>query len=99
MPEVDQNAVEKGPRAAKLQGFSRDAKIYFKADEDGKKYGPKNNPRREGSAVAEHFANMKDGMTIQKAIDIGIPTGTIVKAYKKNWIDLEEPEGEAEAAE
>lgn len=92
MPEVDNNEVEKAPRAARLHGFSRDAKIYFKADEDGKKYGPKNNPRREGSAVAENFAKLKDGMTIQKAIDAGIPTGSIVKAYKKNWIDLQEPE-------
>jgi hypothetical protein len=84
MPEVDQNAVEKGPRAAKLQGFSRDAKIYFLEDEDGKKYGPKNNPRREGTCgCSSTLLSMKDGMTIQKAIDAGIPTGTIVKAYKK----------------
>jgi hypothetical protein len=47
----------------KATPFPDNAKIRMGVDKDGKKYGPKNNPKRAGSASAERFELYKDGMT------------------------------------
>jgi len=88
-------------RARSIRGFSPDAKMYFGENEEGLKFGPKNNPRREGSKVAENFAKLKDGMTLRKVRELGISSGTIGKALDRGWIVIEEAEGvdgEQEAA-
>lgn len=53
------------------------AVITLGKDKEGKDYGPKNNPKREGSASAVRFALYKNGMTIQKALDAGVSSGDI----------------------
>lgn len=83
-----------GESGRQIQGFSRNARIYFGEyeTEDGglTKYGPKNNPRREGSKVGDQFSKFKDGMTIQKALDSGLTSGDIRRNLKKGFIRCEE---------
>ena len=80
-----------------IRGFSRSARLYFGQDEEDNKYGPKNNPRREGSAKAEDFLKIKEGMTIQKALDAGVSSGFIGKSIDKGHLVVEEDEAQQAA--
>ena len=75
-------AAEAKPVAEKKErvigGHKLSAVITLGTDKEGVKFGPKNNPKREGSASAGRFANYRDGMTIEKALAAGLTSGDIV---------------------
>ena len=60
-----------------VAGYSPTAKISLLADQEGKKYGKDNNPKRSGSASATLFEKYKDGMTVQQAVDAGVSAAAI----------------------
>lgn len=95
MAEAKAAATKRGPKGIDLK-----AKIHMgetdKLDKDGKptgekvKYGAKNNPKRDGSKAAERFANYRDGMTVEKALESMKPRH-ITKDVAKGYITIEAP--------
>lgn len=78
-----QTTAEKPAAAAKEQkektvaGYAPTAKVTLLADQEGKKYGKDNNPKRSGSASASLFEKYKDGMTVQQAVDAGLTAAAL----------------------
>jgi hypothetical protein len=77
------SAKPKGPRGPKkIRGFDRSAVISF-----GKGYDAgENNPKR-GTAAAR-FAKYREGMTVQKALDVGMKVADISYDAKSGFIKL-----------
>lgn len=65
--------IVRGPKGVPL-----DAVIHMGKDNQGVAYGPDNNPKKVGSKTHGRFALYVHGMTIQQALDAGIPTGDLV---------------------
>jgi hypothetical protein len=63
--------------------------ILFGADKEGKDYGPKHNPKRDGSKSAERFGKYKANMSIEAALKAGLTTGDIHNDVAKGFITLE----------
>lgn len=64
---------EKAPQL--VRGHAMTATVTFGTDKDGKQYGPKHNPKREGSASAARFGLYKAGKTLADQLKIeGGPT-------------------------
>lgn len=89
-PAAKKQGAPRGPR-----GIPLDAKIAFgvqKVAAEGDKpakeipYGPKNNPKREGTKAAARFDLYKAGMTVAKAIEAGMKSRHIIKDVKKGYI-------------
>lgn len=83
-----------GPRGPK--GIPLDGKIRFgshavkddKGVETTVHYGPKHNPKRDGTKAAARFSNYKDGMTVAKALEFSKPRH-ITKDVGKGFISIE----------
>ena len=69
--------------------FKSDQKITLGADKEGNRYGPDNNPKREGSASAARFALYQDGMTVGEAMEAGVTRGDINWDAKHDYISVE----------
>ena len=76
---------KKEPKAPK---YAPDAIITMGVDKESNKYGAKNNPKRATSKSAERFANYKDGMKVQKALDAGITTADFDNDIAKGFITI-----------
>lgn len=61
-------------------------KIVLGVDKEGNKYGPKNNPKRKGSATHGRFEKYKDNMTVAKALEAGVTPGDIRWDLKQGFI-------------
>lgn len=90
MANVDVKKAKAAPEPRKVGGYSRKAKISLGADKEGKPYGKTNNPKRSGSSAAKVFEVYRSGMTIQAAIDAGIPTANILWDKDKGFITIAE---------
>lgn len=87
------------PKAKTIAGYGMKSVITLgqskMKDKDGKetgelvKLGPKNNPKRAGTASATRFALYKDGMTIEKAIAAGITASDISHDQKAGLIAVQ----------
>lgn len=60
---------EKEKKPILVHGKTLDSILQFGADKEGKPFGPKNNPKREGSASAARFALYKPGKPLSFNID------------------------------
>jgi hypothetical protein len=69
-PKEPKPAKVVGPKT--IGGHQMSAVITFGQDAKGVDYGPKNNPKREGSKSFDRFACYKAGMTIEKALAAGV---------------------------
>ena len=69
----------------------RTAIIHMGKDAEGNKYGGKNNPCRNGSNVADRFSNLKDGMTVEKAVAAGVRRSDIPYLAEHGFIKVETP--------
>jgi hypothetical protein len=89
-------AAEKAPKEKKepkpqlVRGHAMSAIMSFGQDAEGKSFGPKNNPKREGSASAARFALYKPGKPLSAQLgQEGGPTLDDLKFDsdpKRNWI-------------
>ena len=68
-----------------------DAVIRMKTDKDGKHYGPKNNPKREGSSASERFAKYREGMTVKAAKEAGITASDVRYDSDHGYIEVRVP--------
>jgi len=75
-------------KSRKLSGHDPKSTIHFGSDKEGKKYGPTNNPKREGSASADRFALYKEGMTIEEALTAGVRSVDIGWDVSKGFITI-----------
>lgn len=85
---VKEKAAPAAPKEKKIAGYPATAKIEFGVDKEDKPFGPKNNPKREGSKSHASFALYKSGMTLQKAVDAGVSTGDIAWDLSHNFIKI-----------
>lgn len=74
------------PRAAKK--YTGEMKITLLTDKDDKPYGPKNNPKREGSKSADRFALYKNGMTVDQFVAAGGLYADVVYDVDKKFISV-----------
>ena len=77
---------EKEPRVKTAGGHPYTARISFGTDKEGQKYGPKNNPKREGSATHGRFQLYKHNMTVEQAVAAGITAGDLSWDAKQGYI-------------
>ncbi len=68
--------------------YGDDQKITLLKDAEGKKFGPKNNPKREGSKSHGRFAAYKDGMKVSKAIEAGVTKADLDYDVTKGFIEI-----------
>lgn len=54
-------------------------------------YGPKNNPKRDGTKAADRFALYKEGMTVEKALAAGVKARHIRRDSAKGFIEVRAP--------
>lgn len=78
-----------GMKSTITLGSSKDRDKEGKETGGTTKFGPKNNPKREGSASATRFALYKDGQTIEKAIAAGITASDIAHDSKTGLITIQ----------
>jgi hypothetical protein len=72
------------------KGVPLDAVIRFGVDKAGNKYGPDNNPKKVGTKTHGRFGTLyQDGMTIQQAMDAGLPTADLVYDRDHGFIQFE----------
>ena len=78
----------KAPKAVTIAGFAPTAKISFLTDKKDPPapYGPKNNPKREGTEGHRRFGLYKANMTVQAAIDAGVTKADISWDVKHGFI-------------
>lgn len=67
--------------------ISNDSVIRMKSNDKGP-YGPKNNPKRAGSASAARFDKYKDGMTVGAAKEAGLTASDISYDSEHGYIEL-----------
>lgn len=80
---------EKKPKpAATTRKFPGNAKITLLADKEGNPYGPKNNPKREGSASHGRFAMYYNGMTVDEYLSKGGLYADLPHDTGKGFIDV-----------
>lgn len=81
---------KKEPKPQLVRGHAMTATMAYGVDAEGKSYGPKNNPKRDGSASAARFALYKPGKNL--AAQIGAEGGPTLDDLKfdsdpkRNWI-------------
>ena len=80
-PAADPKAAKpkepKPPKEKRVERFASEAKISFLADKAGKKYGPDNSPKREGSAARKVWNLYKEGMTVKAFLEAGGTTSAL----------------------
>lgn len=82
---------EKKERAKTVGRHPVTARIRFGEDKDGKPYSAtQNNPKREKSAANAAFALYRSNMTIQQALDAGVPAANIAWDLDKGFIKIVE---------
>lgn len=77
-PAKEPKAPKPPKEPKKINGHALTATITMGQNKEGVAYGPKNNPKKVGSASADRFALYKPGMPLQKALDAGITTGDLI---------------------
>lgn len=80
---------EKKEPTKRAPAFAEDAKIVMQNDKEGNAYGGKNNPKRKGSKSAERFAQIKNGMTVKKALETDYTTADMANDVSKGYIKVE----------
>ena len=83
---VKPEKVAKAPVEKKIAGHALSSKLTFGVDKDGKSYGGANNPKRANSNAHASFAKYKEGMTLQAALDAGIPSSDLSWDLKHGFI-------------
>ncbi len=79
----------KEPKEATVAGHPVSAKIKFGTDGEGNQYSPsKNSPKRAGTKSAELFAKYKTGMSLNAALEAGIPREHITWDLKHGFIEI-----------
>lgn len=68
--------------------FADTGVITLLADKDGKKYGPENNPKKQGSASADRFAKYVDGQTVAEAKAAGVVNGDFANDTDRGYISI-----------
>lgn len=87
--EGEAGAGEKPTRPVSRVGrFEPTSVLTLGTDKAGNKYGPKNNPKRKGSAAHDRFARYVDGMTLQTALDAGVTRPDLNWDLKMGFISL-----------
>lgn len=75
------------PKPKTLEGHTMDSKIKYGADADGKAYSQANCPARAGTGAEDQWRKYKDAkMTLQGAIDAGIPRTFVLHHVRQGWI-------------
>lgn len=70
------------------KGVPLDAVIHMGKNKEDKHYGPDNNPKKPGSKTHGRFAKYSHGMTVQQALDVGIPTADLVYDREHGFISF-----------
>lgn len=86
--DAPENKQAKAPRPP---AFPPKSKIAFGTDKEDNAYGPKNNPKREGTNAAAMFALYKSGMTVEKALEAGITVADLKHNESKGFIVITPP--------
>jgi hypothetical protein len=81
------------PKPKRSGSYDDAATITFGKDKEGNAYGPKNNPKREGSKSHERFAAYKSGMTVRQALDAGVLGADLKYDEGKEFIVITPPKG------
>lgn len=77
------------PAKEKKAKYAADAKITLLADKEGNSYGPKNNPKREGSKAHARFASYKTGMTVEAFLKGDGTTADLDNDVAKGFIKVD----------
>lgn len=74
------------PKVPSLGDLPLTTKLAYGTDADGKKYGPKNSPKRDGTAAAKVWAKYALPGTIQKQLDAGVKRSAILWDLDKKLV-------------
>lgn len=77
------------PQPKTLEGHLLNAKISYGKDADGKAYSQANCPKRSGTGAETEWRKYKDAkMTIQGAMDAGIPRTFVLHDIRHGFVDV-----------
>jgi hypothetical protein len=89
MSAVKKTAKPKKEKVAKepsLGSYPLGTKLGYGSDAEGKKYGPKNSPKRDGTAAGKMWAKYALPGTIQKQLDAGVKRSAILWDLKHGYV-------------